>query len=107
VLQADAIDFARLWSPKLYIENSLGDPKEQIRHRIIYNEKGEAFIYEKRVAKGTFMENLELDDFPFDVQVNIFYSIITPSHYFPIKKTGQSCITRYVHVILKYCSHVM
>ncbi|XP_045177557.2 cys-loop ligand-gated ion channel-like isoform X6 [Mercenaria mercenaria] len=65
---ADAIDFARLWSPKLYIENSLGDPKEQIRHRIIYNEKGEAFIYEKRVAKGTFMENLELDDFPFDVQ---------------------------------------
>lgn len=69
-LQADNIDFARLWSPKLYIENSLGDPKEQIRHRIIYNEKGEAFIYEKRVAKGTFMENLELDDFPFDVQVN-------------------------------------
>lgn len=65
---ADTIDFARLWSPKLYIENSLGDPKEQIRHRIIYNEKGEAFIYEKRVAKGTFMENLELDDFPFDVQ---------------------------------------
>ena len=69
IFQADAIDFARLWSPKLYIENSLGDPKEQIRHRIIYNEKGEAFIYEKRVAKGTFMENLELDDFPFDVQV--------------------------------------
>ncbi|KAL4217110.1 hypothetical protein ACF0H5_023565 [Mactra antiquata] len=65
---AENVDFSRLWNPKLYIENSLGDPKEQIRHRIIYNDKAEAFIYEKRVAKGTFMENLELDDFPFDVQ---------------------------------------
>ncbi|XP_052813164.1 cys-loop ligand-gated ion channel-like isoform X4 [Mya arenaria] len=64
----EEVDFSRIWSPKLYIENSLGDPKEQIRHRIVYNEKGEAYIYEKRVAKGTFMENLELDDFPFDVQ---------------------------------------
>jgi hypothetical protein len=53
----------------LYIENSLGDPKEQIRYRLLYNDKGEAFVTEKRVIKGTFMENLELDDFPFDVQV--------------------------------------
>lgn len=53
----------------MYIENSLGDPKEQIRYRLLYNDKGEAFITEKRVIKGTFMENLELDDFPFDVQV--------------------------------------
>ena len=60
-----------MWNPKLYIENSLGDPKESIRHKLVFNEKGEAFIYEKRVAKGTFMENLELDDFPFDVQVSI------------------------------------
>lgn len=71
--QNDTVDFGRLWNPKLYIENSLGDPKEQIRHRVIYNDKGEAFIYEKRVAKGTFMENLELDDFPFDVQVKLFF----------------------------------
>jgi len=72
--QNDVVDFNRIWNPKLYIENSLGDPKEQIRHRVIYNDKGEAFIYEKRVAKGTFMENLELDDFPFDVQVRILLS---------------------------------
>ena len=71
------MDFARLWNPKLYIENSLGDPKEQIRHRIMYNDKGEAFIYEKRVAKGTFMENLELDDFPFDVQVWLYVTVVT------------------------------
>lgn len=75
--QAENVDFSRLWNPKLYIENSLGDPKEQIRHRIIYNDKAEAFIYEKRVAKGTFMENLELDDFPFDVQVTYVACIMS------------------------------
>ncbi|KAJ8319876.1 hypothetical protein KUTeg_001463, partial [Tegillarca granosa] len=65
---SDAVDFGKMWNPKLYIENSLGDPKEQLRYRILYNDKGEAFVSEKRVIKGTFMENLELDDFPFDVQ---------------------------------------
>ncbi|XP_048778751.1 cys-loop ligand-gated ion channel-like isoform X2 [Ostrea edulis] len=65
---SESIEFNKLWNPKLYIENSLGDPKEQIRYRLLYNDKGEAFVTEKRVIKGTFMENLELDDFPFDVQ---------------------------------------
>ena len=68
-IQSESIEFNKFWNPKLYIENSLGDPKEQIRYRLLYNDKGEAFITEKRVIKGTFMENLELDDFPFDVQV--------------------------------------
>lgn len=64
----EGIDIKKYWSPKLYIENTLGDPKENIRHRVNFNDKGEAFIVEKRVIKGTFMENLELNDFPFDVQ---------------------------------------
>ena len=68
-IKAENVDFSKIWNPKLYIENSYGDPKEQLRYRILYNDKGEAYISEKRVIKGTFMENLELDDFPFDVQV--------------------------------------
>ncbi|XP_076443972.1 cys-loop ligand-gated ion channel-like isoform X2 [Babylonia areolata] len=66
--QGDIVEPGRYWNPKLYIENAYGDPKEQFRHRVMFNEKGEAFISEKRTVKGTFMENLELDDFPFDVQ---------------------------------------
>ncbi|KAK7501996.1 hypothetical protein BaRGS_00006748, partial [Batillaria attramentaria] len=66
--QGDIVEPSRYWNPKLYIENAYGDPKEQFRHRVMFNEKGEAFISEKRTVKGTFMENLELDDFPFDVQ---------------------------------------
>ncbi|XP_021369969.1 uncharacterized protein LOC110461026 isoform X3 [Mizuhopecten yessoensis] len=65
---SESVEFNKMWNPKLYIENSLGDPKEQIRYQVLYNDKGEAYVSEKRVIKGTFMENLELDDFPFDVQ---------------------------------------
>ncbi len=36
-----------------------------------YNEAGEAYVVEKRRVKGVFLENLELKDFPFDVQVSI------------------------------------
>ncbi|RUS83997.1 hypothetical protein EGW08_008258, partial [Elysia chlorotica] len=64
----DITDIKHYWNPKLYIENSYGDPKEMFRYRVVFNEKGEAFMSEKRTVKGTFMENLELDDFPFDVQ---------------------------------------
>ncbi len=54
----------------MFIENTIGDPREQIFHMLLYDEKGEAHIVEKRRIKGVFLENLELKDFPFDVQVN-------------------------------------
>ena len=40
------------------------------RQMLKYNEEGEAFVVEKRRVKGVFLENLELKDFPFDVQVS-------------------------------------
>nr|WCB87282.2 GABAA Receptor rho subunit [Haliotis diversicolor] len=64
----DIQDFQKYWNPKLYIENTIGDPKEILRHRLTFNNRGECFVSEKRIIKGTFMENLELDNFPFDVQ---------------------------------------
>ncbi|XP_041374738.1 uncharacterized protein LOC121387632 isoform X2 [Gigantopelta aegis] len=67
-LVGEISDFQKYWNPKLYIENTYGDPKEILRHRVNFNSRGEAFISEKRIIKGTFMENLELNDFPFDVQ---------------------------------------
>ena len=38
-----------------------------------FNIKGEAMVYERRRIKGCFLENLELDEFPFDTQVCITY----------------------------------
>lgn len=36
--------------------------------KLEFGKNGEAFIVEKRRIKGTFTENLELQDFPFDLQ---------------------------------------
>ncbi|XP_064598221.1 cys-loop ligand-gated ion channel-like isoform X2 [Liolophura sinensis] len=68
ITTADAIDWKKYWNPKIYIENTIGDPKEKISYRVLHNDEGHAFVVEKRRVKGVFMENLELDDFPFDVQ---------------------------------------
>lgn len=63
------VEWDKYWNPKVYVENSLGDPKETIWQTLAFNKKAEAMVYEKRRIKGCFLENLELDEFPFDTQV--------------------------------------
>ena len=63
------IDWTKHWDPKIYIDNTVGEPKITTSRTIALNEKGEAFVTERRRQKGTYMEQLELLDFPFDVQV--------------------------------------
>ena len=75
----DDIDWSRFWNPKLYVENNLGEPKETIWQNVTYSTRGEATVYERRRIKGTFLENLELDEFPFDTQVRIvLLSVLFP-----------------------------
>ena len=64
-----SVDWSALWNPKLFIENTIGDPKETSFQMLTHSHNGEAYVIEKRRVKGTFLENLELMDFPFDVQV--------------------------------------
>jgi hypothetical protein len=64
----DEIEWEKYWNPKLYVENNLGEPKETIWQTLLFNNKGEATVYERRRIKGCFLENLELDEFPFDTQ---------------------------------------
>ena len=64
------MDWARQWNPKLFIENTIGEPRETAFQMLSHNADGEAYVLEKRRIKGAFLENLELKDFPFDVQVN-------------------------------------
>ncbi|CAF1224372.1 unnamed protein product [Adineta ricciae] len=57
------------WHPQLYIENSLGDLKEQIKYTAKLNRvEKEIYICEHRIIKGLFWEKLELYHFPSDVQ---------------------------------------
>jgi hypothetical protein len=36
---------------------------------VTWDDEGIAMVYEKRRIKGTFLENMELNEFPFDYQV--------------------------------------
>jgi hypothetical protein len=57
------------WHPQLYIENALGDLKEQIRYSAKKSkEENEIYVCEHRDIKGLFWEKLELQHFPSDVQ---------------------------------------
>jgi hypothetical protein len=53
----------------LYIDNSVGDLKNDVWHKVVYDGIDTPMIYEMRKIKGVFLENLELNDFPVDVQV--------------------------------------
>ncbi|CAF4650128.1 unnamed protein product [Rotaria sp. Silwood1] len=57
------------WHPQLYIENTFGDLKEQIRYTAKKSkENNHIYICEHRDIKGLFWEKLELHHFPSDVQ---------------------------------------
>ena len=62
-------DLDRFWNPLLFIDNILSESKEATWLTATSNHKGEAYVIERRRVRGVFMENLELDDFPLDVQV--------------------------------------
>ncbi|CAF0929989.1 unnamed protein product [Adineta ricciae] len=68
------------WHPQLYIENALGDLKEQIKYSAKINGKdAKIYVCEHRIIKGLFWEKLELQHFPSDVQD---LSISVTSTYF-------------------------
>ena len=73
---SDIFDEKKIWKPELYIENAIKDIREDVTYRImpsfrndtkIVNEKN-LMICEIRKVNGVFYENLELENFPLDVQ---------------------------------------
>jgi hypothetical protein len=57
------------WHPQLFIENAIGDLKEQIRYSAKRSkEDNQIYVCEHRDIKGVFWEKLELYHFPSDVQ---------------------------------------
>lgn len=56
------------WNPRVFIQNSVGDLKENTWHKVELDSHGVPTVFEMRRIKGVFLENLELDDFPVDVQ---------------------------------------
>ena len=56
------------WHPQLFIENALGDLKEQVRYSAKKSQDQKVYVCEHRDIKGLFWEKLELYHFPTDVQ---------------------------------------
>ena len=60
------------WNPKLYVENTLNNAKEQIKYEVVKNDDHYA-ITETRVVKSDFWERLELHNVNFQVYFLNFY----------------------------------
>ncbi|ESN93036.1 hypothetical protein HELRODRAFT_189657 [Helobdella robusta] len=67
-LPTSEIDWSNYWSPKLSIDNVFGDPKETVWHTVLFDSRGTAMICQKRRVNGSFLEYMELNQFPFDTQ---------------------------------------
>ncbi|CAL8094473.1 unnamed protein product [Calicophoron daubneyi] len=61
-------ELEQFWNPLLYIDNILSETKDTQWLQAQKNEAGEVYLVERRRIKGLFMETLELNDFPLDVQ---------------------------------------
>ncbi|KAM3184284.1 hypothetical protein ACTXT7_008664 [Hymenolepis weldensis] len=62
------VDLERYWNPLCYIDNILSETKEVQWLSTTVGQGGEVYIIERRRIKGVFLETLELNDFPLDVQ---------------------------------------
>lgn len=53
------------------MENVYGEAKETVWYSLTFDELGQAIVFEKRRVNGSFLEYLELNQFPFDTQVSV------------------------------------
>ena len=81
----DVIDERKIWKPEIYVENAIKDVREDVSYKIVpFHESIAAttaikhlslittgyqyMMCELRKVSGIFYENLELEDFPLDIQ---------------------------------------
>ncbi|VUZ40476.1 unnamed protein product [Hymenolepis diminuta] len=62
------IDLSKCWNPLVYIENILTESKDQHWMSAQNDDNEQVFITERRRLRAIFLETLELNDFPLDVQ---------------------------------------
>lgn len=62
------MDLSKCWNPLVYIENILTESKDQHWISAKNDDAGQVFVTERRRLRAIFLETLELNDFPLDVQ---------------------------------------
>lgn len=62
-------DTKTIWRPDIYFENILNEPREELSLKLVWDDESRrVMVSEIRKVKGLFWENLELENFPLDVQ---------------------------------------
>ena len=74
------------WDPELFIENSVGNLKQDIKHRVEKRDD-KTIVVEMRTIKGIFWERLELGDFPLGKKCIFYFRILSPVRSFSFLMT--------------------
>jgi hypothetical protein len=75
----EEIDWEEFWNPRLFVENEYGEAKESVWYSLSFDDLGLATVCEKRRLNGSFLEHLELNQFPFDTQVSPSTNSLCPT----------------------------
>ncbi|ELT93511.1 hypothetical protein CAPTEDRAFT_221712 [Capitella teleta] len=67
-IEIEEVDWDEYWNPCLFVENEYGEAKQSVWYSVSLDELGQATVCEKRRLNGSFLEYLELNQFPFDTQ---------------------------------------
>ena len=80
------INEKKMWTPDIYVENAIKDVRNEVSYKVLpftekllrrtainnqnmeVKNKEEFMVCELRTVSGIFYENLELEDFPLDIQ---------------------------------------
>jgi hypothetical protein len=57
------------WNPNIFIENAIGEPPVKVSTWTETDDSGATVNVEQRRLRGSFSKPMELQNFPFDVQV--------------------------------------
>ena len=93
------IDLSKCWNPLVYIENILTESKDQHWMSAKNDDKGDVFVIERRRLRAIFLETLELNDFPLDVQASPSVSIRMRLHHITLDLS-------WIATFLQNCKHV-
>jgi hypothetical protein len=74
----EEINWEIYWNPKLSVENAFGEPKENVWYSVSFDAHGQATVTERRRVNGSFLEYMELYQFPFDTQVGLTMCHVQP-----------------------------
>ena len=84
-------DFSKYWDPKIHISNSASNASLKSWKSLRLAKNGDAYIIQKFRVKGLFAENLELHEFPFDIQARcIIFGLYNTFTWVYFKEKGTS-----------------